>query len=130
MSKVRVLVLALLALALTACMSTPAAPAKPKAPNLTGDWVLTTETPMGARDSQMTVTQAGDALTGKIVSERGAVDYAGTLTGTDVAFSFSVNAQGMDLKIDYAGVVDGDTMKGTATFGQFGDGNFTAKRKM
>jgi hypothetical protein len=130
MNKVRVLILAMLAFALTACMSTPAGPAKPKGPNLTGEWVLTTESPMGSQDTQMVVTQTGDAIAGKITGERGTVPYTGKLTGNDVTWGFDVNAQGMELRIDYAGVVEGDTIKGKATFGQFGEGNFSAKRKM
>ena len=57
----------------------------------------------------------------------GTVPYKGTFTGgKDIAFGFSFEAQGMSLQIDYTGVVEGDTMKGTAKFGDFGDGDLTA----
>jgi len=46
-----------------------------------------------------------------------------------VAFDFTINVQGTDLKLDYIGTVEGDTMKGKAVFGQFGEGTFTAKRQ-
>jgi hypothetical protein len=111
---------------LAACASTPPAP---KGPDLSGQWVLTTESPMGAQDSDMVVKQTGSELTGTINSMMGTVEYKGALTGKDVAFGFLVNAQGMSLQIDYKGVVEGDTMKGTAKFGDFGEGAFTAKRK-
>ena len=51
------------------------------------------------------------------------------LNGSAVAFDFTINVQGTDLKLDYAGTVEGDTMKGKAVFGQFGEGTFIAKRK-
>jgi hypothetical protein len=53
----------------------------------------------------------------------------GTVKGNAVAFMMKVNAQGMDLKIDYAGTVEGNAMKGTAKFGDFGDGTFTGKKQ-
>lgn len=126
MNKLRVIVLAAAAMLIAACSTTPPAP---KGPDLSGNWVLTTESQMGAQDADMTVAQAGKALTGKVISQMGTVDYTGTLEGSAVAFGFSINVQGMDLRIDYKGTVEGDTMKGTAVFGSFGEGTFTAKRK-
>jgi hypothetical protein len=130
MNKARVLVLAAVAILLAACASAPpAAPAKPKGPDLNGNWVVTTTSQMGAQDSNMTVTQAGSAIKGTLTSQMGSVDYTGTVTGNAVAFGFTINAQGTDLKIDYSGTVEGDTMKGKAVFGSFGEGTFTAKKK-
>ena len=129
MKKVRVLVLATLAMLVAGCMSTPAAPAKPKGPDLNGEWVVTTTSQMGAQDSNMTVKQTGSAIAGTLSSQMGNVEYTGTVTGSAVAFGFTVNAQGTDLKIDYSGTVEGDTMKGKAVFGSFGEGTFTAKKK-
>jgi hypothetical protein len=129
MKKLRVPVLAAVAILVAACMSTPAAPAKPKGPDLTGQWVVTTTSQMGAQDSNMTVQQTGSAIAGTLSSQMGSVDYTGTVTGNAVAFGFMINAQGTDLKIDYSGTVEGDTMKGKAVFGSFGEGTFTAKKK-
>lgn len=127
MTKIKSLMLVGMAVVLAACSATPP---KPKGPDLTGNWVLTTESPMGAQDTDMTVKQDGEAISGTISSQMGVVEYKGTLTGgKDVAFGFAFDAQGMSLQIDYKGVVEGDTMKGTAKFGDFGEGNFTAKRK-
>lgn len=129
MINLRTAALAALAMLVAACSTTPSTPAKGKGPDLTGNWVLTTESQMGAQDSEMTVKQAGNAITGTLTSQLGAVDYTGTIEGSDVAFTFNINAQGTDLKLDYTGVVEGDTMKGKAVFGAFGEGTFTAKRK-
>ncbi len=127
MTKIKTLMLVGMAAVLAACAS---APSQPKGPNLSGTWVLTTESPMGAQDSDMVIKQEGDQFSGTITSQMGSVDYKGKITGSkDVAFGFAFDAQGMNLQIDYTGVVEGDTMKGTAKCGEFGEGSFTAKRK-
>jgi hypothetical protein len=129
MNSVRMLAMAAIAMVVAACSTTPAAPAKSKGPDLSGNWVLTTESQMGAQNADMLVKQTGNALAGTLTSQMGSVDYTGTVEGDKVAFGFMFNAQGTDLKIDYAGVVAGDTMQGKAVFGAFGEGTFTAKRK-
>jgi hypothetical protein len=129
MSNVRTLMLATLAMFVAACASTPKTPPAPTSADLSGNWVLTTESQMGAQDSDMVVNQSGSAITGTLTSQLGSVDYTGSVEGQNVAFSFMFNAQGTDLKMDYAGIVEGDTMKGKAVFGSFGEGTFTAKRK-
>jgi hypothetical protein len=128
MNKIKSLMLVGTATVLAACTAMPQKP--PQGPDLSGNWVLTTESPMGSQDTDMVVKQAGEQLSGTISTQMGTIEYKGTLTGgKDVAFGFPIQAQGMSLQIDYKGVVDGETMKGTAKFGDFGSGAFTAKRK-
>jgi hypothetical protein len=124
---------------LTACASTPkqTVPAAPPAPpvvaqpstNVSGIWMLSVETPMGARDMKLNATQAGETLTGSIATERGDMPITGTVKGKDLNFMMKVAAQGMDIQIDYAGTVEGNTMQGTAKFGEFGNGTFTGKKQ-
>ncbi|HEX2494710.1 MAG TPA: hypothetical protein VHK24_13135 [Steroidobacter sp.] len=129
MTHVRTLVLAAVALLAGACAAAPATPAKSQPPNLSGRWMLTTESSVGAEDSEMLVKQTGNSIMGALSTESGSVDYTGTVDGENVAFGFMVNAPGSDLRIDYSGVVQGDTMKGKVVFGAFGEGAFIAKRK-
>jgi hypothetical protein len=143
MNKLSLVLVAVAAATLAACATTPkqdtaaAAPAaKPAAAkpavaatNISGTWTLSVETPMGARDMKLIATQAGEALTGNIENPRGNMPITGTVKGNAVAFMMKVNAQGMDMQIDYAGTVEGDSMKGTAKFGEFGDGTFTGKKQ-
>ena len=133
MSRLRnVLRLATVAAAATlaaACVSTPPQPQPSKGTDLTGQWILTTESQMGAQDALMTVRQTGSALAGTIDGKAGTVDYTGSVNGAAVAFDFTIDVNGTDLKLDYTGTVEGDTMRGKAVFGQFGEGTFTAKRK-
>lgn len=132
MNKTRAWIIAAVAAVLGACASTPSQPPVPaasKAADLTGNWVLTTESQMGAQDAQMIVRQTGAALAGTITGQAGSVDYTGKVNGAAVAFDFIIKVQGTDMKLDYTGTVEGDTMKGKAVFGQFGEGTFTAKRQ-
>jgi hypothetical protein len=136
MNKRSLILVAVAASLLAACASTPkqgAAPvaAKPAvaATNISGTWALSVETPMGARDMKLSATQTGEAVTGTIASPRGDMPITGTVKGNAVAFMMKVNAQGMDMQIDYVGTVEGDSMKGTAKFGDFGDGTFTGKKQ-
>ena len=115
---------------LAAACATTAPQSRPaKGSDLSGEWVLTTESKVGAQDATMTVRQTGSALAGTITGEAGSVDYTGSVNGAAVEFDFTINVQGTDLKLDYSGTVEGDTMKGKAVFGQFGEGTFIARRK-
>jgi hypothetical protein len=108
----------------------PAAAARPAgAASVTGTWDLNVETPMGSRPMKLNAVQNGSALTGSIASPQGDMPITGTVNGSDIAFMMKVNAQGMDLQIDYKGVVEGNTMKGNAKFGEFGEGTFTGKKQ-
>ena len=60
MNKIKALMFVGMAMVLAACASTPP---QPKGPDLTGNWILTTESPMGAQDSDMVVKQEGNQLT-------------------------------------------------------------------
>ena len=132
MKKIPARILLCVALLVGACASPPSSQSPVRAagmPDLSGHWVLTTESQMGAQGAQMTVRQTGNSLAGTITSETGSIDYTGSVRGSAVAFDFIIEVQGTDLKLDYSGTVDGDTMKGKAVFGQFGEGTFTATRK-
>jgi hypothetical protein len=133
MNKVRLTILAGLAILIAGCASTPSgssAPAAAKAPNLVGDWLLTISSQMGDQDSEMSVQQAGNQISGNISGQMGLVPYTGTVDGNNVAFSFTVEFGGNSLKIDHVGTVEPDgTLKGKAVFGSFGEGTFVAKKK-
>jgi hypothetical protein len=112
-----------------ACASTSSPLARAKRADLSGEWVLVTESQVGAEEARMTVRQTGNALTGTITGQAGATDYTGSVKGSSVEFDYIIKVRGTDLKLDYTGTVEGDTMKGKAVFGQFGEGTFTAKRR-
>ena len=59
----------------------------------------------------------------------GEADVKGTVSGNTVEFSFSAEVQGFALDVTYTGTLDDDGMlSGEASFGEAGDGTFTAKK--
>jgi hypothetical protein len=97
-------------------------------PNIAGDWDLTIESPQGARTVLVSLKQEGEKLTGAFKSPNGELPLSGTLTGSDVKLTFSINMQGVPLDINMTGKVEGESFAGKADFGGFAEGTFSAKR--
>jgi len=95
--------------------------------NVAGTWTMSVETPQGARESTLTLVQAGTALTGTIKGARGENPVTGTVAGNVVKFSYTLSMQGNEIKIDYEGTVDGAAMTGVAKNPR-GESKFTAKK--
>jgi hypothetical protein len=103
--------------------------AQTPAPDVTGDWDVTVNSPQGPNTTLVTFKQEGGNVSGIFKSERGELPFeGGTLTGSDLAFTFTITTQGMQLPITLTGKVDGATMAGKADFGGFAEGDWTAKR--
>ena len=99
------------------------------AAKVAGEWAITVESPQGTGTPSLVLKQDGETLTGTYKGRLGEVPLKGTIKGNDIKFTVTVSPQGQDLVIEYAGTVDGDTMKGKAKFGEYGEGNFTGKKK-
>ncbi len=113
---------------LLSVMFVPAAMAADTA-NVSGEWDLSVETPNGTGTPSVTFKQDGENLTGTYKGRFGESQLKGTIKGNEFTFSVTISIQGQDLVLDYSGTVDGDSMKGKAKFGDYGEGNFTGKRK-
>ena len=97
--------------------------------DVTGKWTFNVETGAGSGTPTMTFKQEGEKLTGRYTGQLGEAPLTGTLKGNAIEFSFDISIEGNTVRIIYAGTVEKDSMKGTAKFGDFGEGAFTAKRK-
>jgi hypothetical protein len=98
--------------------------------DLTGTWILQVETSAGGGSPTFTFKQTGDTLEGTYEGTFGKVDNVkGKVTGNKATWSFTADAQGTQLNIEYSGTVDGDAMKGTVSLGELAEGTFTGKRK-
>ncbi len=98
--------------------------------DLTGTWIMQVETAAGSGSPTFTFKQTGDKLEGTYEGTFGRVDNVkGTVKGNKATWSFTADAQGTQLNIVYTGTLEKDTMKGTVTLGELGDGTFTGKRK-
>jgi hypothetical protein len=97
--------------------------------NVTGEWVFNVTTDQGGGTPTMTFKQEGEKLTGKYVGQLGASDLTGTVKGNEIAFSFTIDAQGQQAPVNYKGTVEKDSMKGSLDIAGMINGTFTATRK-
>jgi hypothetical protein len=97
--------------------------------DLTGTWVLQVDTGAGSGSPTFTFKQTGNTLEGTYEGTFGKADVKGEVKGNKATWSFTADAQGTQLTIQYSGTVEKDTMKGTVTLGELGEGTFTGKRK-
>ena len=97
--------------------------------NVTGDWDVTVVSPQGTNTTPVSFTQEGDKVSGIFKSPQGQLPFdGGKMTGSDLTFTFTITMQGMQLPITLTGKVDGASMAGTADFGGFAQGEWSAKR--
>lgn len=82
--------------------------------NLTGDWAVEVETPNGKGEPAISLSQAGNVLTGKYDGLLGKQDIKGKLDGKKVSFTVEGDYEGNTVTANYVGEVAKDgTMKGT-----------------
>jgi hypothetical protein len=118
-----VVILATVGISVTAGQGTKA--------NVTGEWVFTVQSAAGTSNPTVTLKQDGEKVAGRYSSQlMGEAELAGTVKGQAIEFIVSANVQGTKVELKYTGTVEGsDSMKGTLSAGDLGDGTFTAKRK-
>ena len=97
--------------------------------NVSGNWKLTFETPNGAANPSLVLKQEGEKLTGTYKGRFGEAPLEGAVKGKEIKFTVKVSAQGQDFLLEYAGAVDGDTMKGKVKFGDMGEADFSGKKE-
>jgi hypothetical protein len=117
------------AIVMLVCVALAAGVAAQAKVDVTGKWAFNVETGAGSGAPTMTFKQDGEKLTGHYTGTFGESDLTGTVKGAEIAFSFSVDAQGTKINEVYTGTVDKDTMKGKIVIEGLGEGTFTAKRQ-
>ncbi len=100
-----------------------------QATNVTGDWTFTVTTDQGSGTPTMTFKQDGEKLTGKYNGQFGSADLTGTVKGTAITFTFTIDVQGQQAPATYKGTVEKNTMKGSMDIGGMVSGTFTATKK-
>jgi len=96
--------------------------------NVTGEWTMTVETPAGSGSPHFSLKQEGTNVTGSYKGQLGEAAVTGTVSGNEVTLKYTVEGQGQSMTVVYSGTVDGNTMKGKVSLGDFGDGTFTGKK--
>ena len=100
-----------------------------QAANVTGEWAFTVETDQGGGTPTITFKQDGEKLTGKYVGQLGNADLTGTVKGSAIHFTFTIDVQGQQAPVTYDGTVEKNTMKGKLDIGGMVNGTFTATKK-
>lgn len=99
--------------------------------DLSGTWDLTVVTEQGEQPPlSVVIMQDGqDLIATGDGGQMGPIEMAGTLDGSNVRFAWDLNIEGNVLPIVFLGTIaDDGTIAGTADFGGFGHGDWTAKR--
>jgi hypothetical protein len=99
------------------------------APTMTGTWLIEAHHSAGVSTPTANITQTGEKLTGKYVGSYGESVLTGSIKDNkDFTFSVEVGTE-QKVTLVYTGALDGDTIKGSLTMGEMGEGTFTGKRK-
>jgi hypothetical protein len=107
----------------------PTPPQEKPAPTMTGTWLIESHHSAGVSTPTATITQAGEKLTGKYVGSYGESVITGSIKDNkDFTFSTETGTE-QKVTLVYTGTLEGDTIKGSLTMGEMGEGTFTGKRK-
>jgi hypothetical protein len=100
-----------------------------QATNVTGEWAFSVTTDQGGGTPVITFKQDGETLTGKYAGQLGNADLTGTVKGSAIHFTFTLDVQGQQAPVTYDGTVEKNTMKGKMDIGGMVNGTFTATKK-
>ena len=98
------------------------------APDLTGTWQYEVHHAAGVSTPTVTIAQKDEKLSGKYVGSYGESALSGTIKGTEFTFSVEIGTE-QKVTVVYTGTVDKDSVKGSVSLGELGEGTFTGKRK-
>ena len=93
-----------------------------------GTWNLTMSTPMGERNTTLSLKSSGGTLTGTQGADGNSTEiFDGTVNGDDVTWKVSITDP-MPLTLDFTGKVAGDSISGEMGIGPMGSFPFTGTR--
>lgn len=82
------------------------------AQSIAGEWDASMNTPGGAREFKIVFVQNGEVLTGTVKRPTGDVPLQGTIKGTEVKFSYSIQYGGNPVSMAMTATLTGNSMKG------------------
>ena len=115
--------------AILLCFSSAVFPAYLADGDVTGTWALSVETQQGTATPTVMLKQAGERITGSYKGRLGDSALEGSIKGNEIRFAVKLKFQDQEVTITYSGIVEKDSMKGTAQFGDRGSAPWTARRK-
>ncbi len=106
------------------------APVRPSGPpaQIAGQWSLHIDYLVGSADHNLIFEQNGGKVSGTHQSDILTGDLRGSVAGKEASFFSSHRIQGTWIEYAFTGKVDGDSMGGTVSLGEYGPAKFTAHR--
>lgn len=98
----------------------------------TGTWAYTLETPQGTSTGTFILKKEGNSYNGVITSSRTNQEMAlssVSVTGNELTLSYTANFGGNEVPVTIKGVITGNDLEGTMSFGQFRTIPIKAKRQ-
>ena len=93
-----------------------------------GNWNIVMSTPMGDRNTTLSLKTAGGTLTGTQEAEGTAIEiFDGTANGDDLSWKVSITNP-MPLTLEFTGKVSGDSISGEMGIGPMGSFPFKGTR--
>ena len=94
----------------------------------TGNWKIIINSPMGNQESTLSLSEAGNKLTGTQSSMFGSGDIQnGAVDGGKATWSIEMTSP-IAITLKFSAHVDGDAISGTVNAGAFGDSPFQGSR--
>jgi hypothetical protein len=96
--------------------------------SFTGTWKIVINSPMGNQESSLSLSEAGNKLTGKQSSMFGSGDIQnGAVNGNQATWSIEMTSP-IAITLEFSAQVDGHTITGVCKAGAFGDSPFKGSR--
>jgi hypothetical protein len=93
-----------------------------------GNWSLVMATPLGERQSSLSVKTDGGALVGSQTADGNSTPiFDGSVNGNNVAWKVSITDP-MPMTLEFSGAINGDEISGSVTLGPFGNSSFSGRR--
>lgn len=97
--------------------------------DISGKWKAKFDTQIGEQNYTYQLKADGEKLTGTATNAMGSTEIKeGTIKGDDVFFVENLEFNGMAIRIEYTGKLNGDEIKFTRKVGDFATEDLVAKR--
>jgi hypothetical protein len=96
--------------------------------SFTGNWKIIINSPMGNQESSLSLSEAGNKLTGKQSSMFGSGEIQnGAVDGNEATWSIEMTSP-IAITLKFSAQIDGDAISGTVNAGAFGNSPFRGSR--
>jgi hypothetical protein len=93
-----------------------------------GNWSLKMATPMGERQSTLSLKTNGSTLEGSQLADGNSTEiFDGTVNGDVISWKVSI-ADPMAMTLEFTGRINGDEISGNVKLGHFGTSSFSGNR--